>query len=1360
MGFWLLLKCKFIFIIHHECLGPAKKYLMTKVSIYLYIFVLFINSQFVFAQSNSDGFPHIADTPGELIVRLQPNASVEQLEKLSGRLGAVSVLPVFSSTTPGGQHPRLRRIYLIRFPKGWQLEPLRRRYERHAAIEAVEMNRLNQPCAEVEPNDPNYTAQWNLSVLNIRQAWGIEQGKPQVTVAVVDSGIATRHPEFRSQLWENVGEIPRNGIDDDGNGYIDDKNGWDFSDAPALPGRGDWTVRDNDPEDETGHGTHVAGIIAAKANNGLGVAGIAPQCRLMPLRAGFKYGGGTYLQNDDLAAAIVYAADNGAQVINMSWGDTVRAFIIEDAVEYAYHRGCILVGAAGNLAAVGSYYPAALKPVISVAGLGKEKQLYDASNFGATIDIAAPGEEILSTALDGDYQKRDGTSMAAAHVSGVAALILSANPHATHIEIQEKLIATAKPLFITELVGAGSLDAYAALTTSTSLIAEIDAQRIPIALDNVEFVGFSGGYVRYNQLATDFIIDEIEIIGSAGGAGFSEYWLEYGIGEVPDLWYPLGTVQAEPKFNACLYKWNTSALAEGRYTLRLSVKAEGGDIKRIKIVVEVDHTEPLIIKHEAQPWLAGDKFNSVVMWKTEALTTGTIEIFKGNGSVNGTIHPDSQDHIHVGTEDHLEILYLDRTIHSDAENLLHFVNMSDLGGPLGTYLYRFVVQDSVGHLQVDDNNGRLYQIEVNDTPIDVSHLLQIASTDSRLHAIASPVDINRNGKLELFAVEMETGTAHILEIAGDGTYKRVFSYTESLWPWASEDTDNDGLIEILCNASGATFLLEQPAHGEFPTERVWEARGQWSRTIADVDADGIPEIFARDDVTNTISVYEAAKNNDYRMVATLENPMWGNNGMSANFATGDFDGDGRQEILAGDNDGYVFIHEATGNNQYRQTWISRLSEGTPQLFAAGDMDGDGNPEFAICAKTGTHVGTTVLDIRYHHWLLTIFKSNGDDIYRAVWTQRLRDVQDGGNGMTISDANNDGRDELCIAAQPNFYLIQYDGIGYRPIWHHTATSTFNPIVVDLNGSGANALLFNSHNALTLFQTPASVPSQLRVPLNPPWGITAKPIDERSVHLAWQKVQDAVTYALYRGEREELLEKIRDGIREPHFTDTGLTTGQTYWYTVASQHSNGSLSKQSRSISVAPTRRPRLTAAVLSPPNQLILTFDKPMGVSAAHAGRYRVYKQGTAENGLERYTPRSAILNQGGKRVVLTFSPKVFRTGNRYQIEALQLSDIHGADLAEDARMLTIMLPASTLEEVIVYPNPVAACNWVTFDKIPVGTDIYIYDVSGNCIAAFPRTEHERDRRIWEFSGSVSSGVYIYVLSSGNDRRVGKFSVIR
>ena len=1169
--------------------------------------------------------------PGELIVRLHSDASHKAFEVLSRKLGARSVSPIFSPATPAGQHRSLRRSYLVRFPVEWELEPLRRRYAKHPTVEAVEMNHLNRPCA-VPPNDPSYGEQWNLSLINMPEAWRIEQGSPGVTVAVVDGGIDTRHPEFQSQLWRNVDEIPGNGVDDDANGYVDDINGWDFSDAPTLPSNGDSRVRDNEPEDEIGHGTHVSGIIAAAANNGIGIAGIAWRCRLMPLRAAFKYGGGGYLQNDDVAAAIVYAADNGAQVINMSWGDTVNAFIIEDAVAYAYARGCVMVAAAGNDSSVGSWYPAGLKTVISVAALGKEKHLSGVSNFGATIDIAAPGEEILSTDLNGGYQHLSGTSMAAPHVSGVAALVVSAHPNYSNTEVRDTLIATAGQLFVSPLVGAGSLDAYTALTAPIELIAKIDTVRVPTETKKSGHTG------------------TIEIFGSAGGPQFSEYQLEYGIGEVPDLWFPLGTSQARPQLNACLYKWETSDLTEGRYTVRLSVKSEDGEIKRDRTVFDVRRTAPLISKHTSQPWFSGDRVSSVVLWETDERATGKIDIFQTNGDLVGTAY-------------------------SDSENLLHLVNVSELGILPGTYRYRLSVENRAGFLQIDDNDGMLYKIEVEDAPIDPLYLLQGASAERGLHAVGTPVDLNGNGKFELVTAEMGTNIAQIFEIADDGAFSEIFSFSEPFLPRAIADTDNDGRMEILCNPPEVTFLLEQSAQGEFPTERIWEAQGKWGRTIIDADADGAAEIFARDNTANAIFVYEADGDDRYRNTAILENPTVGNNGLSANLATGDFDGDGQIEILAADADGDVFIYEASGDNRYSQTWVARLDEGEPELFAGGDMDGNGKDEFAICAKTGTAIGTIALDIRYNHWLLTVFTSDGDDNYRPVWTQRIRDVQDGGNGMTIADADNDGRNELCIAVAPNFYLVRHDGIDYRPIWYHTATNTLNPIVVDLNGDGENVLLFNSDNVLTVFATSTS-----------------------------------------SNERSE--------------------------------------NRQS----VVATRRPRLSDAIYSPPNHLSLVFDKPMGVSATDAGRYRLHKYGNTDSEPEIHTPRSAILDRSGQRVLLTFPAAVFQTGNRYQIEVGQVSDTDGADLADDARLLKITLPAPQLAETIVYPNP-AACDQVTFDKLPIGTHIAIYDVSGKCIASFAKTERERDRKVWDISG-ISSGIYIYVLLSETDRRVGKLSVIR
>ena len=1284
---------------------------MKRNFIYLYILVLFVNTQIVFAQSTSEGFAHITNTPGELIVRLHSDTSVAALDTLSKRLGAVSVSPVFSPATLAGQHPGLKNIYLIRFPIQWALEPLLQRYEQHPAIEAVELNRLSQPCEGMVPNDPGYSEQWNLGLINMAEAWRIEQGDPQVTVAVVDSGIATRHPEFRTQLWQNSGEIPENGIDDDRNGYIDDINGWDFSDAPTLPGGGDSTVRDNKPEDESGHGTHVSGIIAAQINNGLGIAGIAPECRLMPLRAGFKFGGGEYFQNDDLAVAIVYAADNGAQVINMSWGDTVNAFIIEASLEYAYARGCVLVGAAGNLGSLGSYYPAGLKTVISVAGLDQGKQLYSDSNFGATIDIAAPGEKIPSTDIGGGYQNRSGTSMAAAHVSGIAGLVIAANPNYSNTEVQQTLIATAESLFINSLVGAGSLDAYAVLTASTAVIAQIDAHQISQQVE--------GNNNSHN----------IEIFGSAGGSGFIEYWLEYGVSEVPNLWLPLGPVQTKPKFNVCLHKWDTSDLAENRYTLRLSVKTESGEIKRDRVVVDVNHTAPVISRHESRTWLAGDSVDSIVMWQTDEVSMGEIEIFDITGNII-------------------------RAARSDSENLLHIVNVSDLGIPPGRYMYRLSVGNRAGLLRFDDNDNALYQIEMQDTYLQPLPLSQVASAEQGLHAVVSPVDMNGNGKLEIIATEMDTGTAKIFEIQDNGRFEVLFSFAESLWPRAISDTDGDGRIEILCHALDVIFLLEQPTHGQFPTERIWEVQGNWSKTITDADADGIDEIIARDDATDSIYVYEATADNNHHRTAILENPTLGNNRLSANFVTGDFDGDGRIEILAGDSDSELFLYEAIGDNTYRQTWVYTLPEGDPQLFAAGDMDGDGKAEFAICAQ----IGTTPLDIRYYHWVLTIFTSEGNDAYRAVWTQRIQDVRDGGNGMIIADINNDGRNELCLATAPNFYIIQYDSGGYHSLWHHPATNTSNPIVANINGDGMNALLFNSNNALAVFKASAFSSSQPKSFLSTPWGITAKLIAESSVLLSWQTSEKSVTHTVYRGERRDSLQPIREGIGETEFTDGGLTMGKTYWYAVMSQDANGRRSRGSTLVSITPTRRPRLHAADYSPPNQLLLQFDKPMGLSATHAGRYRLYKQEGTDSHSGSHTPTSAILDKSGHRVVLTFPPAVFRIGNRYQIEALQLSDVYGAALADDAKTLTILLPAPTLTETIVYPNP-AECNEVTFDKLPIGTSIHIYDVAGNCVVSFERTEREGARKVWDISG-ISNGIYVYVLESETDRQIGKLSVIR
>ena len=276
--------------------------------------------------------------------------------------------------------------------------------------------------------------QWYLTSCNIQKSWrwlkskGVSAGgDPSVTVAVIDTGVDYTHPDLKANMWVNTGEIPGNGIDDDGDGYIDDVYGCStVSDARFHTG---------DPMDDHGHGTHVAGIIAA-ANNKVGTVGVAYNVKIMAVKAGQATG--VFLQSD-IAEAIVYAYTHGADVINMSFGGSACSIAVQDALQSAYTTST-LVAAAGNDGmpneAVGLYpampsYPAALSYVVgvmSVNALGVESSFtnWDVSAYNSVeYEVYAPGEAMLSTLPDNRYGKLNGTSMATPLVSGIAALLRS-----------------------------------------------------------------------------------------------------------------------------------------------------------------------------------------------------------------------------------------------------------------------------------------------------------------------------------------------------------------------------------------------------------------------------------------------------------------------------------------------------------------------------------------------------------------------------------------------------------------------------------------------------------------------------------------------------------------------------------------------------------------------------------------------------------------------------------------------------------------------------------------------------------------------------------------------------------------------
>ena len=274
-----------------------------------------------------------------------------------------------------------------------------------------------------------------LDVINAPEVWNQNITGNGIVVAVVDSGVDYTHPDLDGNIWRNPGEIAGNGIDDDRNGYIDDIRGWDFVSGDNNPMDLNWD----------GHGTHIAGAIAAERNN-FGITGVAYNAQIMPVRVLNAFGSGSL---NNIATGIRYAADNGADVINLSLGNEFfPSNEVNDAIQYANNKGSVVVMAAGNEGNSQPSYPArnADRWGIVVGSIDVSGRMDDDSNRAGLrpLDyVVAPGVDIYSTTPDNTYDTYSGTSMATAQVSGVAALVLSANPNLTPAQVEYILMTTA-----------------------------------------------------------------------------------------------------------------------------------------------------------------------------------------------------------------------------------------------------------------------------------------------------------------------------------------------------------------------------------------------------------------------------------------------------------------------------------------------------------------------------------------------------------------------------------------------------------------------------------------------------------------------------------------------------------------------------------------------------------------------------------------------------------------------------------------------------------------------------------------------------------------------------------------------------
>ncbi len=329
-----------------------------------------------------------------------------------------------------------------------------RRLRRLPGVRWVEPNRRYRASGSVTPADPLRGRQWALGSARVPAAWAITVGS-DVTVAVLDSGIDLYSPELAGNLWTNQAEVPGNGLDDDRNGFVDDVHGPDVVNG------------DGDPADGHGHGTSVASVIGARGDNGIGISGVAWRVRLMPVKVLGDDGWGT---TATVISGLRYAVAKGARVINISVNGADPSRALDEAIRQAEAQGALVVTSAGNDGGdrdrVASYPASIDSPaVLTVSSTNRAGRLAYSSAYGAnTVDIAAPGEDILTSDLGSRYSMHSGTSFAAAHVSGAAALLAAARPNASGAELRNALVASARRGGdVDDSISGGQLNVAAAL---------------------------------------------------------------------------------------------------------------------------------------------------------------------------------------------------------------------------------------------------------------------------------------------------------------------------------------------------------------------------------------------------------------------------------------------------------------------------------------------------------------------------------------------------------------------------------------------------------------------------------------------------------------------------------------------------------------------------------------------------------------------------------------------------------------------------------------------------------------------------------------------------------------------------------
>jgi thermitase len=365
--------------------------------------------------------PSVDYMPNELMVRFDPTAKQDEIDALNKAFSGTVISKIDQLN-----------VYRLGFPAGSDLRSIQSAYGSSPLTQTIEPNYLvHSPVVDMQ--DSQAGGEWELEKMRVSEAWDTTRGSSSVLIATLDTGIDPHHPDLSRQAVEGYNVLTRTA---------------------------------EIPIDDNGHGTQIAGIIAGAGNDGIGISGICPNCRILPIKVLDARGEGSY---SNVIEGIIYAADHGASIINMSLGGYGYSKMLNDAVQYAYKKNVVLVAAAGNENTDVPCYPAALPNVLGVSATGPQDERWSEANYGSYIAVTAPGMGILAPTAGGGYAYGTGTSEAAAAVSGLSGLLKAQNPASTNAELSSRLEDSADDLGAPgrdEYFGAGRINAETAVSAA------------------------------------------------------------------------------------------------------------------------------------------------------------------------------------------------------------------------------------------------------------------------------------------------------------------------------------------------------------------------------------------------------------------------------------------------------------------------------------------------------------------------------------------------------------------------------------------------------------------------------------------------------------------------------------------------------------------------------------------------------------------------------------------------------------------------------------------------------------------------------------------------------------------------------